>query len=232
LNGKIRFSQVREPGTFQVARAGETVSAVLTDRSGRCLDLYLPHTLLEECLERDFENAGGGLELLEIGVERDVEIARLAKAVAAELEAPDVAASVAIDAAALSLCVALIRRWSNHKGVADKPIAGLAPWRARRVSDRIRHSLSDSVTLSELAASAGLSPYHFLRAFKASMGMPPHSYQLRLRMERARELLATTRLSVTEIAGQVGYDDPGYLARLFRKHYGTTPSAYRRERRA
>jgi AraC-like DNA-binding protein len=50
-------------------------------------------------------------------------------------------------------------------------------------------------------------------------------------MHRARELLETTALPITEIAVQVGYDDPGYLARLFRKQFGMTPTAYRRERR-
>jgi transcriptional regulator GlxA family with amidase domain len=45
-------------------------------------------------------------------------------------------------------------------------------------------------------------------------------------------MLETTNLPVTEIAAQVGYDDPGYLARLFRAHFGTTPANYRRERRS
>ncbi|MGL1409763.1 helix-turn-helix domain-containing protein, partial [Vibrio parahaemolyticus] len=49
-------------------------------------------------------------------------------------------------------------------------------------------------------------------------------------MGRARELLESTDLPIIEIAAQVGYDDPSYLARLFRREVGVTPAAYRRER--
>jgi AraC-like DNA-binding protein len=97
------------------------------------------------------------------------------------------------------------------------------------VSDQWQQSLAENPTLAELAASVGLSPYHFVRSFKASVSLPPHSYQIQLRMNRARELLETTALPVTGIAAQVGYDDPSNLARLFHKHFGVTPAAYRRE---
>jgi AraC family transcriptional regulator len=232
LDGKTRFSQVRGEGTFQIARAGEAVKAVLSQRKGKCLDLYLPDAALKACLARDFDKEDSRLELKEVGVERDAEITRLARAVLFELETPHVAASVAIDSATLALCVALIRRWSNRTEVVAAPRPSLAPWKVRRVSDILKHSLAESPTLTELAANAGLSPYHFLRAFKSAVGVPPHRYQMQLRMNRARELLETTDLSVTEIAAQVGYDDPSYLGRLFRKHFGTTPAAYRRERRS
>jgi AraC family transcriptional regulator len=232
LNDKIRFSQPRGQGTFQIARAGENLKVLLNDLRCRCLDLYLPDALLKGCFEQDFGKATSGIELLELGVERDAEITRIAKIVLAELESPDVAASMAIDAATLALCVVLIRRWSNHTKTALAPQRSLPAWKVRRVCDLLRSSLAENVALSELAASVGLSPYHFLRAFKAAVGVPPHGYQVQLRLHRARQLLETTDEPVTEIAARVGYSDPGYLARLFRKHFGTTPAAYRREWRA
>jgi AraC family transcriptional regulator len=232
LDGKTRFSQIRGPGTLQIARAGESVDVVMNDRNGRCLDFYLPDSLLKGALERDFDRSSSGLELLEVGVVRDAEIIRLARAVLVELETPTFLARVAIDAATLALCVALIRRWSNQASVILSPTPNLAPWKVRRVSDLMKQSLTENLTLTELAASVELSPYHFLRAFKASVGASPHSYQIQLRLDRARDLLETTRLSVREIAAQVGYEDPGYLARLFRKHLGTTPASYRRERKS
>jgi AraC family transcriptional regulator len=231
LNGKTRFSQVRSQGTFQIARAGESVDVVLNNRSGRCLDFYLPDFVLRECLEQDFDTSKSDFELAEVGVVQDPDITRLARAVQVELEAPDVAASVAIDSATLALCVTLIRRWSNRTGVAERRKLGLAPWKLRRVLDLLSQSLAENLTLAELASSVGLSPYHFLRAFKASVGVPPHSYQTQLRMNRVQDLLDATNLSVRDIAARVGYDDPSYLARRFRKHFGTTPAAFRRERR-
>lgn len=93
------------------------------------------------------------------------------------------------------------------------------------------NSLPADPSLAQLAGTARLSKYHFVRAFKASTGLPPHRYLVQLRIDRARILLETTNLSITEIAAQVGYDDPGYLARLFRGHFGMTPAKYRRDRR-
>jgi AraC family transcriptional regulator len=232
LNGKVRFSQRRGPGTFQIARAGESVRTVLSECTGKCLDLYLPDRVLRGCLERDLEKESSGLELMEVGVEHDIEISRIARTVLIELETPADATQVAIDAATLSLCVALIRRWSNRAHFPPPPKPGLAPWRVRRAADILRTSLTDSPTLTELAGEVGMSPYHFLRAFKASVGVPPHRYQMNLRLQRARELLEITDLPMSEIAAHVGYDDPSYLARLFRRHFGTTPVSYRRERRS
>ncbi|MFX8016085.1 helix-turn-helix transcriptional regulator, partial [Acinetobacter baumannii] len=58
-----------------------------------------------------------------------------------------------------------------------------------------------------------------------------HRFLVKLRIDKARELLESTDLPIIEIAAQVGYDDPSYLARLFRREVGVTPAAYRRERR-
>ncbi len=69
------------------------------------------------------------------------------------------------------------------------------------------------------------------RAFKTSTGVPPHRYLVQLRIKKARKLLETIDPPISEIAAQVGYDDPSYLARLFRREVGKTPAAYRRERR-
>lgn len=105
---------------------------------------------------------------------------------------------------------------------------GLAPWARRRCLDLMRERLSDDISLDELAAEAKLSPFHFARMFKQSLGVPPRVYLTRLRLERACELLEGTDLPVTEIASEVGYSSNQVLARLFIKHRHMTPSDYRR----
>ena len=77
---------------------------------------------------------------------------------------------------------------------------GLAPWAERRCRELMRERLSEDITLDELAEEARLSPFHFARMFKQSVGVPPRVYLTRLRVEKACELLAATDLSVTEIA--------------------------------
>jgi AraC family transcriptional regulator len=105
---------------------------------------------------------------------------------------------------------------------------GLAPWAKRRCLDLMQARLSEDISLDELAAEAQLSPFHFARMFKESVGVPPRAYLTRLRLERACELLETTDLPVTEIAMEVGYSSNQVLARLFVKHRHMAPSDYRR----
>ncbi|WP_330970210.1 AraC family transcriptional regulator, partial [Lysobacter sp. A3-1-A15] len=105
---------------------------------------------------------------------------------------------------------------------------GLAPWVQRRCLELMRAQLSEDISLDELAAEAQLSPFHFARMFKQSVGVPPRAYLTQLRMEKACELLELTELSVTEIAHEVGYSSNQVLARIFHKHQRVTPSDYRR----
>ncbi len=105
---------------------------------------------------------------------------------------------------------------------------GLAPWAERRCLDLMRARLSEDISLDELAAEAQLSPFHFARMFKHSVGVPPRVYLTRLRVERACELLEMTNLPVTEIAYEVGYSSNQVLARVFLKHRHMSPTDYRR----
>lgn len=108
---------------------------------------------------------------------------------------------------------------------------GLAPWAVRRCLDLMRARLSEDLSLDELAAEARLSPFHFARMFKHSVGVPPRVHLTRLRVERACELLELTDMSVMEIALEVGYSSNQVLARVFFKHRHMTPVDYRRARR-
>lgn len=116
--------------------------------------------------------------------------------------------------------------------LAGSPLAptrgGLAPWAERRCLELMRARLSEDVSLDELAAEARLSPFHFARMFKQSVGVPPRVYLTRLRMEKASELLETTDLPVTEIAQEVGYSSNQVLSRVFVKHQRMSPTDYRR----
>jgi AraC family transcriptional regulator len=88
--------------------------------------------------------------------------------------------------------------------------------------------LSEDISLDELATEAQLSPYHFARMFKQSVGVPPRVYLTVLRIEKACELLEKTDLSVTEIALEVGYSSNQVLARVFLQHQHMSPTDYRR----
>jgi AraC-like DNA-binding protein len=108
---------------------------------------------------------------------------------------------------------------------------GLPPGAMRRVSEYVESHLSETIDLAKLAATAGLSVYHFARAFKQSEGVTPHSYLIQRRVQRAQEMLAQTDLSLSEIALAAGFSDQSHLARHFRLMLGMTPGELRWSRR-
>lgn len=105
---------------------------------------------------------------------------------------------------------------------------GLAAWQEKRVTEFIEEHLADDLSLATLASLVRLSPFHFARAFKRTLGVPPHRYHTARRIERAKSLLAGDALSVTEIALAVGFGETSSFTAAFRRVTGHTPSAYRR----
>ena len=97
----------------------------------------------------------------------------------------------------------------------------------RRAIEHLRERLDDVVTLDALADHAGTDKFHLCRAFRAQVGLPPHAYLTRLRIIRAKELLAAG-VRPSEIAPRVGLYDQSQLNRHFRRIVGTTPGAYAR----
>ena len=87
------------------------------------------------------------------------------------------------------------------------------------------------MTISALARTAGGSPAQFIRAFSRAYGVTPGQCLRARRLARARELLTTTGLPVTEVCHQVGYRALGTFSRVFRDATGQSPSQFRRETR-
>ena len=90
--------------------------------------------------------------------------------------------------------------------------------------------LADAFSLIRLAREAGMSEFHFSRAFKRTTGLTPSQYFIDLRLEKARRLLRETNRSAIEIGLDVGYTSPSHFARIFRREVGISPSEYRRLR--
>ena len=91
----------------------------------------------------------------------------------------------------------------------------------------MRENLHKEVSLSELAQSVNLSVWRLSHIFNSEVGMGPIKYLRHLRMDRARQLLETSYLSVKEIGYHVGLNDESHFARDFKKVYGAPPKVYR-----
>ena len=104
---------------------------------------------------------------------------------------------------------------------------GLSPSVTRRVCDYIEGHLDEKIRLDGLAALAGLSTDYFARAFHQSVGVPPHSYLLRRRLEHVEHMLRETHAPLSEIALATGFSDQSHLARHFRRWAGMSPRQVR-----
>jgi AraC family transcriptional regulator len=101
--------------------------------------------------------------------------------------------------------------------------------RLHRARDYMHASLERPLTLTEIAGVAYLSPYHFLRAFKALFHETPHGYLTRKRLEKAQFLLANTDRPVTDICFEIGFESLGSFSTLFHRFAGVSPRQYRQQ---
>jgi AraC family transcriptional regulator len=105
---------------------------------------------------------------------------------------------------------------------------GLAPWQQRIVTGYIEEHLTETIPLATLAGLVHLSSYYFCRAFKQSLGVPPHRYHISRRIELAKRMLLEREQSVTHIGLALGFGETSSFSAAFRKATGTTPTSYQR----
>jgi AraC family transcriptional regulator len=180
-------------------------------------------------LTRSAEELGRGGRVPEIRNRfrmRDPEIERICLALLAELRTGGPGGRLYVESLAHQMAVCLLRRHSDVALAADAN-PGLPRNRLQRVMDYIEANLNNGVRLQELASLAGLSPFHFARQFKDATGLAPHQFLLRSRVERAKQLLERTELSLAEIGLTLGFSHQSHFTNVFRRMVGATPKAWR-----
>jgi AraC-like DNA-binding protein len=109
--------------------------------------------------------------------------------------------------------------------------AGIRPEVLARVLQLIDQRFNEPLRVEDLGRHACLSPFHFARMFKISVGQAPHAYLTTKRMQYARDLLAETSVPIAEVARRVGFRTQAHFSGVFRKQVGVTPGQFRREHR-
>lgn len=96
------------------------------------------------------------------------------------------------------------------------------------IIEKMNLCMHDSEKIGDYARKCCMDKYYFISLFKEYTGLSPHAYRTRIKMERAKELLADTSMTNGEIAELLGYKDPLYFSRAFKKYAGKSPNAYRK----
>lgn len=123
----------------------------------------------------------------------------------------------------LSVLTQLVHRYADTRPCSGPP-AG-APGAVELVREYLHDNYAENVSLEELARRANLSPYHLNRIFSREVGLPPHRYQVAVRVGRARELLARGT-PITRVAAETGFADQSHLTRTFKRLVQVPPSRY------
>jgi AraC family transcriptional regulator len=128
-----------------------------------------------------------------------------------------------------AIAVQLARHYVEFRQAPREDNSALPAYKLKNITQWMNEHLAQEFSLARLAQQAGMSEYHFNRLFKRAIGLPPSQYQIKLRLDRARQLLRETKRDVIDIANEVGYANASHFARLFRKASGMTPSEYRKQ---
>jgi AraC family transcriptional regulator len=212
----------RVPGDLAVLPA----AAVRQVRSRDPHEVLVVTVSQEVVAQTALEAGGTPIELIPRPYHRDAQLEHICWALKAEAECNYVSGPLYGESLALAVCVHLLRqRYGKDSSLARK--GGIAPRTLRRVIDYIESNLDSPLRMASLAEISGLSQYRFAHNFKSATGVPPYQYVLRTRLDRAKQMLRQTNLSVLDIAYSVGCQSVSRFNALFRRGLGTTPSNYR-----
>jgi AraC family transcriptional regulator len=158
---------------------------------------------------------------------RDDLIQSIFSTLSAELATGGIGSNLLIDSLKTTLAIHLLRNYCTTSPRLSSYADGLSAAKLTLIKDYINTHLDRDLKLSELSAIAQISPYHFLRLFKKSVGITPHQYILQQRIDRAKYLLKSSNLDISEIAFRVGFCDSSHLTRCFKNSLGKTPRQWR-----
>jgi AraC-like DNA-binding protein len=192
------------------------------------LSFYLRRTALDEMVDHIREQRVRVLYFRHGRVYEDPVIRSLTQALLPALAEPDQFSAFFIDHLGRALRAYIAIACGEMQSPPPIARGGLAPWQMRRAKDLLSYRLKGKMRLAQVARECGLSASHFSRAFRQSLGMAPHQWLLKIRVERAKEQLLNSDASLADIAVDCGFADQSHFTRVFTKHVDASPGQWRR----
>src|SRR5687767_430823 len=211
-------------GNLCITPAGQPISAIWNkplDNMGITLDAgFIERTALENGFATGFEFA-------EVYKQSDPLIQQLGLTLLAEADSATPSGRLFSDSLIQTLTLHLLTHYGTSKPTLRNVTGGLPGHKLRRIKEFINANLEDDLSLAEISAVAGLSQFHFARAFRKSTGLTPQQFLMRQRIERAKELLSNDDLPIVEVSLRSGFKNQSHFTSLFRKFTRLTPKTWR-----
>ncbi|MCI0388228.1 MAG: AraC family transcriptional regulator [Acidobacteria bacterium] len=193
-------------------------------------DTFLTLSVSPALLKRVAEDLGldpNGIEIRNRFQVRDTQLENIGWALKEEMRCGYPCGQLYLDSLAVAVAARLIRYHSSKSAEMRRPNKRLSDRRLRQVFDYIEDNLAGDISLSDLAAVVDLSVSHFKVLFREAVGLSPHQYLIRRRVERAKDLLGDGKLSISQIATETGFAHQSHLARHMHRVLGVSPKAMR-----
>jgi len=217
-----------DPGSVNITPAN-AYGTWEADGPSRAVVLFVPDALLSRVIAEHWEADPRRVEIIPQFLVRDPVIEAVVTRLAADAQQGSPSGTLYAESACEFLAHHMIQAYSSLSKPPPRPYGGLTANRIKVVVDYIEENLAKPIALHELALLARVSVRHFERAFRQSLGVPPHTYVLEKRLYAARDLLLSQpALTIERIAQQVGFSSPSHLASAFRRQTGYSPATFRR----
>jgi AraC-like DNA-binding protein len=189
---------------------------------------YLPRAVLDDTADDMGAPRVNELRYVAGVSHDDPTMSALGRSLLPAFERPDEASQVFLDHVNMAVAAHVLLTYGGLPRAPQPARGGLAPWQEKRAKDLLCANLTQDVSLQAVAQACGLSLSHFSRAFRQTTGRAPYAWLLRRRIDAAKDLLRAGRLSLAEIGLACGFADQSHFTRVFSRHAGVGPGAWRR----
>ena len=211
-------------GNLCVTPAGQPISAVWNSKLENLMMTFDAEYIDRAAIENGFASR---FEFREVYKDQDPLIQHLGLTLLEDADSDTPSGRLFTDSLLQTLTLHLLTNYGTSKPAKHNVSGGLSGYRLRRVKEFIAENLDSDLSLTEIAAVADLSQFHFARAFRKSTGITPQQFVMQQRIERAKELLAKADLPIVEVSLRTGFKNQSHFTSLFRKFTRLTPKMCR-----